>query len=129
MKTIFFLVLCISSLHANDPTQLRGKLKDALSKQKAPPLKSKIKAKRNAPLKVLERDLQSEVNQLVFKAFYTKNSIKRLMLEFEKKIFLLEANSDITLKDEKYKVLNFNKDTAQFMHLRSKKTLTFIYRP
>lgn len=129
MKTILLLLLLISSLHGNDPTELKGKLKDALNKFKEPtPPQKKTKTSKTRE-KTPKSNLQKDINLLIFKAFYTKNLITRLMLEFENKINILEVGDSLVLRGEIYRLQSFNQDKAQFLHVCSNLNLTFTYRP
>lgn len=129
MKTVLILIIFISSLSANDPTVIKGKLKEALKKRDIVVVKEKkalpIGGKKALPAK----SLQEDIDQLVFKALYKKSSTRRLMLGNENKLILLEVNNHFELKGETYRLINFNEDKAQLIHIRTKEILTFIYRP
>lgn len=131
MKVILILILFIYSLSANDPTELKGKLKDVFDKPKVP-LPKKKKTKSGKPVifeEIIQKDLQAEIDQLVFKAFYTKDSIHRLMLEFENQILLLETNNEFKLKGEIYRLQSFDEHKAKIIHINTLKILTLTYRP
>lgn len=128
-NTLIILTFLTSSVPAKDPTVIKGKLKEVLEKQaEQVPVKEKTKSPKTIQ-KILSKNLQEDIDQLSFKAFYTKDSIRRLMIEFEKKIFLLEANNDFELKGETYRLQSFDEHKAQLLHIQSKEILTFIYRP
>ena len=129
MKPLLFLLIFTSALFANDPTVIKGKLKEVLDKPKAIIPKNKKADEPKVIKETIKKNLQTEIDQLVFKAFYKKDQINRLMLEFEKKTLLLEANDKIDLKGEKFLVLNFDNINARLMHISSKEILTFTYRP
>ncbi|MDD7985882.1 hypothetical protein PQO01_13110 [Lentisphaera marina] len=134
MKYIYIYLLMTASLFANDPTVIRGKLKKLLilpQHQQATSLeqqkKSLQKLSKVENLKPTEH--HKNLQLLNFKAFYSNDVINRLMVELEGKIIFLEAQKQITVNGETY-ILDCCDDChAQFIHLSSKKKLTFNYRP
>ena len=133
MKKSLFYLLFTCSLLANDPTQLKGALKEIL----ASPVKSvkrskeKTQTKRPETKEVQEapEDFQEAIHQLVFKAFYAKDSIKRLMVSLEDKIIFLEVQNQVVLNGDSYILKRINENDALFIHLDSQTLLTYTYRP
>ena len=133
MKKLLLYLIFTYSILANDPTMLKGALKEILDQ---PQKKTKTKIKNpqsNAP-KALEekqstKDLVSEIKCLNFKAFYATNSINRLLIQLEDKNVLLEAKNEIVLHGETYRLDSCNEHCAHFIHLASQTTITYTYRP
>ena len=87
--------MTINTVFASDPTILKGELK-AIFEKKVTPVKDKQQTKLVKPTKkMIHKKLQDDIDKLVFKAFYTKDSTKRLMLELDESLLLLERQKKI----------------------------------
>ncbi|WDE97111.1 hypothetical protein PQO03_03960 [Lentisphaera profundi] len=133
MKNLYFYLLLTPSVFANDPTMVKGKLKEVLFNSHKQITKN-FKPEKKPLEKVLKiekpsKELQENLKLLNFKAFYSKNSVNRLMVEFEQKIIFLEAQGKIVLNGETYILDCCDNCQAQFTHLSSQKKITFNYRP
>ena len=129
MKYLILLILFTCSIKANDPTVPKGKLKEALEKRHKSSSQKKKTIQTNNVGNTTAAELQEDINQLVFKAFYTKDSVKRLMLIDDKQNFILETNKVFVFKGETYRVLNMDNKKVLLLHSSSKNTLTYTYRP
>ena len=70
MKTIVILIIFISSLSAPDPTVIKGKLKEVLSKKAMPLIDQKKTPPDRKEKTETNKNLQEDVDRLIFKAFY-----------------------------------------------------------
>ena len=114
----------MTSVYADDPTKLSGALKLALSEKK-----EAITVEQKKIELVKEDSKQQEIiEKLVFKAFYTKDSIHRLMLQFEASFLLLEEKDDFELGGEFFTLKSFNDEEAQLIHKQSNTKIIFTYR-
>ena len=119
MKKLLTILLFLTlSLSANDPTIIKGKLKEVLEKKEEKTVEKKKNTKTGKVIqKGFQKNLQADIDQLNFKAFYTKDSIHRLMLEFDEQIIILETNAEFELKEERYRLHSFDEHQAQIITL------------
>ena len=93
MKKIILFTLLTIPLFANDPTILKGKLKKVLE-EKIIPIKDAVPEPQIKKAEIDKR-LQEGIEQLVFKAFYYKDSTKELMVELAGELIILEQEEEL----------------------------------
>ena len=137
MKKLYLYLLFTSTLLANDPTLIKGKLKEVLdiaqktlnSQQVQDPLKKgkPEEGEPEKPVETLSEKLERSMNLMSFKAFFSQNSKTKLMVGVDEKVFFLEAKREILLNGETFYLEEFNESSAQFVHRQSNTSLTFHY--
>lgn len=137
MKKILLYLLFTSSLLANDPTDIKGKLKDVLNlaqKTLNTPLPQEGSKKETQgeqgeekPEETLLEKLQRSMDTMSFKAYFAQEAKTRLMVEVNKKVFFLEAKRQVLLNGELFFLESFDKYSAQFVHTDSNTLLTYNY--
>ena len=131
MKYFLFIFIVNVSLFGDDPTVLRGALKKVfmVTEEKKPEV---IKDTPKETVEVVENisgRLQEDVNKIVYKAFYTKDSIKRLLIEYDKQRFQLETDATVILNGEEYLITAMTAKQLHLEHVNSKHKIVFTYRP